>query len=351
MEGHILIVDDNIKNIQVLGNILRDHDYEIAVALNGKVAMDWIRSDSFDLILLDIMMPEMDGYEVCTEIKKINGLKDIPIIFLTAKTETENIIQGFDSGAVDYVTKPFNSAELLVRVKTQLELKKARDNLVYAKNQLEKEKEKSDKLLMNILNERIIHDLKETGITEPVTYDNVTLFFSDLVNFTPISEKLEPSKLVNELNEIFTEFDGIIRKYECERMEIIGDAYIAACGIPIAIENHAENIINAAIEILNYMKFRFQSALEKNKINWEIRIGIHTGKVAEGVVGIQRYSYNVFGDAVNTASRMETNADPMSINISESTYKLVADKFNFIERTPIDVKGKGLLKMYFLDLQ
>lgn len=348
MGGHILIVDDNIKNIQVLGNILREYNYEIAVALNGQEALDWIKSDSFDLILLDIMMPEMDGYEVCLEIKKNEQCKDVPIIFLTAKTESENIIQGFESGAVDYVTKPFNSAELLSRVKTHLDLKNIRDNLVHAKDQLEKEKEKSDKLLLNILNERIIHELKETGKTKPVTYENVTLFFSDLVNFTPISEKLEPAQLVDELNELFTEFDRIISKYNCERMETIGDAYIAACGIPYKNEKHAENIIYAAQEILQYMKYRFQIAQKNNNINWEIRIGIHTGKVAEGIVGIHRFAYNVFGDAVNTASRMETNADPMTINVSESTYKLVSDKFSFFERTPIDVKGKGLLKMYYL---
>ena len=254
MGQNILIVDDNIKNIQVLGNILRESNYEIAVALNGKEALDWVRSDNFDLILLDIMMPEMDGYEVCKEIKKNEKFIEVPIIFLTAKTETESVIKGFETGAVDYVTKPFNSAELLARVKTHIELKNAKDTLVKAKNQLEKEKEKSDKLLLNIFSKRIIHELKETGIANPVTYDNVTLFFSDLVNFTPISEKLEPSQLIAELNELFTEFDRIMKKYDCERMETIGDAYIAACGMPEANEMHAENIVFAARDILSYMK-------------------------------------------------------------------------------------------------
>lgn len=347
MGNHILIVDDNTNNIQVLGNILRENEYEIAIALSGQEALEWVDSEDFDLVLLDIMMPEMDGYEVCQRIKKIDKHKDIPIIFLTAKTDTDSIVNGLEYGAVDYITKPFNSSELLARVKTHLDLKNARDSLAFANSQLEKEKEKSDKLLTNILNERIVKELKETGKTQPKSYDNVTLFFSDLVNFTPISETLEPTTLINELNDMFSEFDKIFRKHHCERMETIGDAYIAACGIPEANPKHAENIAHAAIEILDYMQSRSNSI----NINWAIRIGIHSGTVAEGIVGTRRFAYNIFGDTVNTASRMETNSDPMKINVSEVSYRLIHDKFNFIERKPIEVKGKGEIKMYFLDTE
>ncbi len=346
--SHILIVDDNLKNIQVLGNTLRENDYEIAVATSGKEALEWVDTEKFDLILLDIMMPVMDGYEVCERIKANPEIADIPIIFLTAKTEKDSIVKGFELGAVDYVTKPFNSAELLSRVKTHIDLKNARERLEIAYSRLDKEKEKSDKLLLTILNEKIVKDLKETGESKPEVYDNVTIFFSDLVGFTTISEQLEPDVLISELNELFAEFDKIMQKNECERMENIGDAYLAACGIPKPDKDHAEKMILASMDIVTYMKTRNLDAEAKNKVPWKIRIGLHTGKVAGGIVGTHRIAFNVFGDTVNTASRMETYSEPMRINVSELTYNIVKHKFSFIERNPVDVKGKGMMKMFFL---
>jgi len=348
MGNSILIVDDNVKNIQVLGNFLKQENYEIAVALSGKEALEWVNSDSIDLILLDIMMPEMDGYTVCKAIRDNTQNSDTPIIFITAKNDIESVVKGFETGGVDYLVKPFNSQELLSRVKTHIELKTTRDKLVLAKNELEKEKEKADKLLVNILNERFVNDLMKHGKVSPTTYNNVTLFFSDLVGYTVISEKLKPMELIGELNDIFTEFDNIMLKYGCERMETIGDAYIGACGIPKPNPDHAKNIILAAKEILHYIKKRQNRSNDENTIPWSIRIGIHSGEVAEGLVGTYRYAYNIFGDTVNTASRMETNADPMTINVSEATYNLVSHRFDFIKRNPIEVKGKGVMNMYFL---
>ncbi|MFC1853919.1 adenylate/guanylate cyclase domain-containing protein, partial [candidate division CSSED10-310 bacterium] len=177
-------------------------------------------------------------------------------------------------------------------------------------------------------------------------FSNVTVFFSDIVGFTKMSAKLEPKFLIDELNEIFTAFDVIIEKNQCERIKTIGDAYLAVCGLPLENGDHAENIVKAAIEILAYIKKRNKEA----PVEWNIRIGIHTGKVIGGVVGIKKYIYDVFGDTINTASRVETNSEPMKINLSEITYSLVKDKFSFVEREPIDVKGKGTLRMYFLDV-
>lgn len=215
---------------------------------------------------------------------------------------------------------------------------------------LEQENEKSDKLLSNILNEKVIKDLKEGVKRKPTVYSNVTVFFSDLVGFTTISEQTEPGILVAELNRLFTKFDIIMKKHACDRIETIGDAYLAVCGMPVANEHHAENMLNAAIEILNYIDKRKKSASHCQRIEWKIRIGIHTGEVAGAVLGTSKYSYNIIGDTVNTASRMETNSEPMKINVSEKTFKLVKDKFQFIQREPIEVKGKGLLNMYFLML-
>jgi class 3 adenylate cyclase/Tfp pilus assembly protein PilF len=206
------------------------------------------------------------------------------------------------------------------------------------------EKDKSDKLLLNILPSGIATDLKEKGKTEPQLYENVTVCFTDIVGFTEQAARMEPKFLIDELNKIFTAFDTIIEKYGCERIKTIGDSYMAVCGLPEENPRHAENIIWSAVEMVQYLE---KKNLE-SQVDWEIRAGIHSGPVIAGVVGIKKYIYDVFGDTINTASRMENASEPMRINVSESTYNLVKDKFKFEVRGEIDVKGKGMMNMYFI---
>lgn len=208
------------------------------------------------------------------------------------------------------------------------------------------EKEISERLLLNILPFRVANDLKLKEKTEPELFNDVTVFFSDIVGFTHISSMLDPKTLIDELNDIYTAFDNIMEKNSCERIKTIGDAYLAVCGLPVPSKNHAENIINSSIEIIRYMTQRNERA----GIRWEIRIGVHTGKVVAGVVGIKKYIYDVFGDSINTASRMQTNSKPMKINVSESTYNILKDRFRFTGRGAFHVKGKGRMNMYFLEL-
>ncbi|MBF0224887.1 MAG: adenylate/guanylate cyclase domain-containing protein [Desulfobacterales bacterium] len=209
------------------------------------------------------------------------------------------------------------------------------------------EREKSEKLLLNILPIRVASDLKERGVTVPEKFENVTVYFSDIVGFTKMSSVLDPKYLIEELNEIFTAMDNIIELNHCERIKTIGDAYLCVCGMPEKNKYHAENVIRSAMQIIKYIDNR-----NKNfQTQWRLRIGIHTGTVVGGVVGIKKYIYDVFGDTINLASRMESNSEPMKINISEVTYQLVKDKFKFIQREPIEVKGVGQMQMYFVDAQ
>jgi len=215
-----------------------------------------------------------------------------------------------------------------------------------ANEKLAIEKAKSDQLLLNILPARVAHDLKETGKTEPESFENVTVYFSDVVGFTSLSTGLEPKILIDELNDIFTQFDNIIEKNHCERIKTIGDAYLCVCGMPEENPDHAENIVKSAISIIHYLRERNQHS----EIQWCIRIGIHTGKVVGGVVGVKKYIYDVFGDTINTAARMESNSEAMKINVSETTFNIVKNKFSFISRGTMSVKGKGEMNMYFVDV-
>jgi len=211
--------------------------------------------------------------------------------------------------------------------------------------ELESEKEKTEQLLLNTLPLKVVNELKTNGVSEPESFENVTVYFSDIVGFTNISTKLEPAALIAELNEMFTAFDDIMERNNCERIKTIGDAYLAVCGMPVKKENHAELMAKSAIEICTYLDQRNQNA----KIQWRIRIGLHSGKVVGGIVGVKKYIYDVFGDTINTTSRMESNSEPMRINLSETTYKLISDKFTFTPREPMEIKGKGMMRMFFLE--
>ncbi len=227
----------------------------------------------------------------------------------------------------------------------KFKLAEANLNILELKEQVEAEKERSDRLLLNILPVRVVQDLKDYGKTEPKIFDDVTVCFVDIVGFTRKSAEINPVTLISELNEIFTAFDNIIEKHQCERIKTIGDAYLALCGMPLPHKKNAERILKSAMEILVYLDNRNMTSV----INWNVRIGMHTGKVVGGVVGIKKYIYDVFGDTINMASRMESASEPMRINVSQKTYSLLKDKFSFTERAPIEVKGKGLVTMYFLE--
>ncbi|MBS1538746.1 MAG: hypothetical protein JST20_13495 [Bacteroidetes bacterium] len=208
------------------------------------------------------------------------------------------------------------------------------------------EKDRSDKLLLNILPAEVAEELKIKGTADAKHFDDVTVLFTDFISFTTVSESLTPQELVDELHECFKSFDEIITKYNIEKIKTIGDAYLAVCGLPVSDKKHAENVVNAALEIRDFMKKRRLNLGEKT---FEVRIGVNSGSVVAGIVGVKKFAYDIWGDTVNTAARMEQNSEAGKINISETTYALVKDKFTCEYRGEIDAKNKGMLKMYFVE--
>ncbi|MCW3122067.1 MAG: hypothetical protein JWQ38_1559 [Flavipsychrobacter sp.] len=213
-------------------------------------------------------------------------------------------------------------------------------------NELKKEKKKSDDLLLNILPEEVAEELKEKGSSEAKLFNDVTVLFTDFVDFTKAGEAMNPQELVNELHVCFKNFDEIIAKYNIEKIKTIGDAYLAVGGLPVSQADHALNVAGAALEILQFMEARKQQLKEKT---FAIRIGIHSGSVVAGIVGVKKFAYDIWGDTVNTAARMEQNSLPGKINISQTTYDLVKDKYVCTHRGEIIAKNKGALMMYFIE--
>ena len=225
-----------------------------------------------------------------------------------------------------------------------LELKKANKIIAI-------EKDKNEQLLLNTLPIKVVNDLKENGQSDPQKFENVTVYFSDIVGFTQISSSLDPKELIRELNDKYTAFDEIMLKHHCERIKTIGDAYLAVCGLPQKNDRHAEMMLRASLDVMQFITKRNITS----QLDWKMRIGMHSGNVVGGIVGVKKYLYDVFGDTINTASRMESNSAPMRVNISEETYQLVkntdfikSNHISFEERSPIQVKGKGTMKMYFV---
>jgi adenylate cyclase len=210
-------------------------------------------------------------------------------------------------------------------------------------------KKRSDELLLNILPSEVAEELKAKGSAAAKQFDDVTVMFTDFKNFTQISEKLSPTELVNEIHTCFKAFDNIITKHNIEKIKTIGDAYMCAGGLPVANTTNATDVVNAALEIQKFMQEHLQQRKSEGKEPFEIRIGIHTGPVVAGIVGVKKFAYDIWGDTVNIASRMESSGEGGKVNISGSTYELVKDKFKCKHRGKIQAKNKGEIDMYFVE--
>jgi adenylate cyclase len=206
---------------------------------------------------------------------------------------------------------------------------------------LQKERDRSESLLLNILPSEVADELKHNGYSKARQYNQVTVLFTDFVNFTGISEQLSPTELVEEIHRHFTVFDSIIEEFGLEKIKTIGDAYLAVCGLPMERDDHAIRVTKAALAIRAYM--------ENTKSKFHIRVGLHTGPVVAGIVGVKKYAYDIWGDTVNTAARMEQHSEAGKINISESTYLQVNRHFVCTPRGPVQAKNKGNINMYFVE--
>ncbi len=217
------------------------------------------------------------------------------------------------------------------------------------RNRISKEKKRSDELLLNILPEETAEELKATGAAKAKAFDMVTVMFTDFKNFTQASELLSPQELVNEINYCYSEFDRIIMRYGIEKIKTIGDAYMCAGGLPAVNTTHPQDIIKAGIEMQQFMMKLKEERIQKGQPFFELRLGIHTGPVVAGIVGIKKFAYDIWGDTVNTASRMESSGAIGKVNISGTTYELVKDMFVCTHRGKVPAKNKGEIDMYFVE--
>ncbi len=342
--GYILVVDDIESNRELVSRRLGRDGHRVATAAGGRQALAMLRAEDFDLVLLDLMMPEMNGFEVLAQLKADTRLRETPVIMISALDEIDSVVRCIEAGAEDYLSKPFDPVLLNARISAGLEKKRWRDRERMYLDRLESEKKKYERLLLNILPHQVVGRLNagETAIAD--RFDEVSVLFADLVGFTELSARLPPNQLVAYLNRLFSEFDALTRELAVEKIKMIGDAYMVVAGVPDPRPDHAEVIARTGLGMIETLERVNRTSEHPLKM----RIGIHSGPVVAGIIGTHRFVYDVWGDTVNLASRLEANSLPNRIQISAATAGLLANGFDLEPRGGIEVKGKGRQETFFL---
>jgi class 3 adenylate cyclase len=348
----ILVVDDSRTLRRILIRELNSLGFQnILEAADGVEAIATVRSKSIDLMLLDMEMPELDGLGVLTELKSDDTYKSLPIIVISGADQFEKTIKCIEIGAEDYLPKPFDPILLRARIFSSLEKKRLRDldqkhleMLNQEKELLEVEQMKTEKLMLNILPRPIADRLKRGEKNISGSYPDVTILFSDLVGFTKMSSQTSATDLVKLLNDLFTRFDKRADALGVEKIKTIGDAYMAVAGLPIPRPDHAQLCAELALGMFDDLK----AFNQENGKELDMRIGLNSGPVVAGVIGFTKFSYDLWGNTVNTASRMESTSKPGRIQVSPATYEAIKDDFTLEDGGLMECKGLGEILTHLL---
>jgi len=336
--GSILVVDDNEMNRDLLSRHLRREGYSVDMAENGLQALEIIRAKKFDLMLSDIMMPGMNGFELLQHIRSDPTLRDIPVIMISALDEMAGVVRCIEAGAEDYLPKPFEPVLLKARINACLEKKRLRDQEVLYLQQIEAEKKRADDLLHVILPDEIVRELKISNIVKPKSYPDVAVIFTDVVGFTPYCDKHTPEEVLLNLQSMVESFEDISLKYDLQKIKTIGDAFMAVAGLLKPLENPVSNCVKAGLEMI--------AATRSLPATWQVRIGVHFGMVMGGIVGHRQYLFDVWGDTVNTAQRIESNGKPDAVCLSKAAWLRICDQFQAESEGFVQLKGKGNMEIF-----
>jgi adenylate cyclase len=343
LSAKILIVDDQEANVLLLERVLRGASYTaVTSTTDPRQVCDLHRQNRYDLILLDLQMPGLDGFEVMEALKEIETEGYLPVLVITAQPEHK--LRALKAGARDFVSKPFDVAEVLLRVRNMVEVRLLHFEAKKLLDQVMAEHKVSEGLLLNVLPHAIAERLKAKPEVIADSFPEATILFAGLHDFSRLTESMAAADVVKLLGEIYSSFDAVVEKLGLEKIKTIGDAYLVAAGVPSPRPDHAEAIAEAALA--------FQQEIVKHEApngeTYSLRIGIDTGLVVAGVIGKTKFSYDVWGETVNTAWHMEIYGAPGSIQVNENTHALLRGQYLFEERGEFYVKDRGALKTYFL---
>ena len=351
LNSNILVVDDLATNVLLLERMLRGAGYSsVSSTMDPQRVCELHRQNHYSLILLDLQMPGMDGFQVMDDLKKIETEGYLPVLVITAQPDHK--LRALQAGAKDFISKPFDLAEVLMRVHNMLEVRLLHVETKKLYDRVAAEQRVSERLLLNVLPQAIVERLKArpevttNGFPEIIAdgYPEATILFAGLHDFSRLTERMPAADVVTLLNKIYSGFDAIVQKLGLEKIKIIGESYMIAAGVPVPRPDHAEAIAEAALAL--QQEIVRHDAL--NEETFSLRIGINTGPVVAGVIGQTKFSYDVWGETVNTAWHMETYGAPGHIQVNETTHARLRDKYLFEDRGEFFVKDKGDLRTYFL---
>ena len=327
--GHLLVVDDNKVNRLLLSRSLEQQGHSVETAENGRQALEMLRSKPFDLVLLDIQMPEIDGYEVLSQLTSDLHLRDIAVIMTSALDELDSVVKCIEMGAEDYLTKPVNPVLLRARIGASLEKKRLRDQ--------------QRELIRKFATAEVADDLETSGFSLGGKYVEATAMFSDIRSFTTIAEAQSPAETIELLNTYYTLMFEAISGHGGIVNQMVGDGLMAIFGAPFAQEGHCEMAVRAALEMIEMIDlFNYERETE-GKLKIRIGIGVASGQVIAGYTGtVHRATYTCVGDTVNLAARLESHTKVVGepILIDETTRLCLANGIRVIDQGLVQVKGK-----------
>jgi adenylate cyclase len=361
----VLLVDDQRIVGETVRRMLagRTPEIEYRHCADPHVALAMAVEFSPTLILQDLIMPGVNGLDMVRAFRENEVTRRVPIIVLSSKEEAVTKADSFAAGANDYVVKLPDKIELLARIQYhsdafvhRLQRDEAYEVLVRQQQELEEllvrvseEKQKSENLLLNILPEAVASELKESGNVRAMRFSLAGVLFADFSDFTALSQTMTAEELVSELNECFSSFDRIARAHDIEKLKTIGDGYLCVAGVPAPRPDALLSLAKVGIEIRDFIAARRKERMAGGRRYWEVRIGMHCGPLVAGVVGLHKFAYDVWGETVNTASRLESAGAPGRINISQEFRSHLPPTAVCVPRGLIAVKGMGDVEMFFLE--
>jgi class 3 adenylate cyclase len=361
----VLLVDDQRIVGETVRRMLAGHtpEIEFRLCLDPSAALAMATEFGPTVILQDLVMPGVNGLDLVRAFRADEATQRVPIIVLSSKEEAATKAESFAAGANDYIVKLPDKLELLARIQHhsdafvhRLERDEAYKLLLQQQEMLSQlllkvseEKQKSENLLLNILPESVASELKEAGVVRAMRFELAGVLFADFCDFTAISHTMSAHELVFELNECFSGFDRIARAHGVEKLKTIGDGYLCVAGVPEPRPDALVSLARTALEIRNQIAARRTEKMADGSPYWDVRVGLHCGPLVAGVVGLHKFAYDVWGDTVNLASRMESAGAPGRVNISDEFRAHLPAGAVFEPRGLVFVKGKGEIEMFFLD--
>lgn len=338
--GRILVIDDVTANREILKRHLVRWGHEVLQVASAASALALLAEEAVDLVLCDVLMPDMNGIEFLTRLKGAPEWRELPVIMVSGLKETQAVVRCISAGAEDYLQKPIDPVLLHARVEASLDRARLRRREREFLARIEYERDRADAILHAMLPGPVITRLQEGEAVIADRIASATIIFADIVDFTPMVARTDPSALLRRLSALFLAFDDLADHHGVEKIKTIGDAYMAAAGVPHPRPDHAQSAVAFARDLIRTMADGIGLGLK-------MRVGVHSGPVIAGLIGRKRFVYDIWGEAVNLASRLEATGRPGFIHVSEATIELLG-AVETASAGEVELKGVGRVRTYFL---